>query len=208
VLLGVPAEAGTIDDTFIRSFHVIYKLPDAGWIIKYDYLVMDVDYNDWTNDIHSIPDGTLTDTIQYLSAIKYFDSFDVTGEIAKVHKSGELADWMSRVRSVGDPYGFNAVVRYRVNDSWTLLTGYNVWFSDITDTGGYKQSQATGNAESRYYQKDLNFGVKYKLDEHWMFKTEYHIMQGTNILSAVENPAINAAVPKWNMFSASVTYKF
>jgi hypothetical protein len=41
-----------------------------------------------------------------------------------------------------------------------------------------------------------------------MFKTEYHIMQGTNILSAVENPAINAAVPKWNMFSASVTYKF
>lgn len=209
VLLNIPMGSGQFSKSDVTSFHATYKLPEYGLILKYDRLLLDFDYQANASSPVSliVPSGNMKTRIEYLSARKYFEKFDVTGEMVKVTRSGELWNNVLDGMGYGDPYAFNLVLRYR-KDNWTFITGYNVWFTDINDRDGSKHEQNTGISRHRYYQKDLNFAVKYKFNDNWVGKVEYHKMQGTNVLSIVENPHMNQLNPNWNLISASITYRF
>ena len=209
VLLNIPMGSGEFSKSDVTSFHATYKIPEYGVILKYDRLMLDFDYNaNQSSPVSAIvPSGNMKTRIEYLSARKYFDKFDITGEVVKVTRSGELWNKILDGMNYGDPYAFNLVLRYR-QDNWTFIAGYNVWFTDINDRDGSKHEQNTGISRHRYYQQDLNFGIRYKFNENWLAKFEYHKMRGTNVLSIVENPHMNQMNPRWDLISASLTYRF
>ncbi|HET9314206.1 MAG TPA: hypothetical protein VFQ51_01405 [Vicinamibacteria bacterium] len=110
---------------------------------------------------------------------------------------------MSPSVSVTHPSGWYVQVAQRLNDKVQLSAYYSRYFEDSDDGTDIVR----GNAEAfDRWDKDLAFTARLDLGGHFLLKAEFHAIDGTNRLSAVENP--QGLVQDWNMFALRGTFHF
>lgn len=205
VMFSTPNNFGIFENNTVTSFHASLNANSIGTIFKYDRIGLKYQYT--PSSISFIPAGNLNTTIEYFSIRKYFNYIDLTGEYLQVTRNAGLWDVILNNTNYGSPRAFNFSARLKLPRT-TISAGYNVWFTDISNRSGDQHASLTGVSAPRYYSKDLNIGIKYVINNNWIIKAEAHRMQGTNTLSIIENPNMNALTPNWNLYSSSITYMF
>jgi hypothetical protein len=214
VLLNIPQNSGKVNNnqSNIQAFSLQYTIPAAGVVLRYDKVAMNFRYEANPALFYSrfVSSGELNTIVNYYSVRKYFmNGVDVTGEMIKVDREGELWNKVLEGRNYGAPYAFSLLLRYKPCPKWTYYTNYNVWYTDITDRSGERHASIPGNPPAaRYRYKDFNFGFKYSTGNGWIYKMSFHNIRGTNTLSLDDNPDMEAMVDHYRMVTASVTYVF
>jgi hypothetical protein len=96
---------------------------------------------------------------------------------------------------------------YRFNPSWSAFARFDASFSDIHDRSGRKFAAANPGADRKSrMRRDLVAGVNWRYGEHWGVWGEYHWIDGTSSLLALENPGPRE--DRWSMLMFMVGFKF
>ena len=94
---------------------------------------------------------------------------------------------------------------YRFNDHIQASGYYSVSYADRNDKEG-NNLVARGQPASGAYVKDLAFTLRVDVNPHWLIKAEFHDFNGTQNLSAVENP--KPLEKDWTLFAVKTTFHF
>lgn len=97
---------------------------------------------------------------------------------------------------------------YRLNDGWGLMARLDVFHIDRHDRSG-RDFAAAHPGVPRYsrFSRDVVVGVNWRPDEHWGVWGEYHWIDGTALLQALENPPPSVE-RRWSMLMLMAGYKF
>jgi hypothetical protein len=105
--------------------------------------------------------------------------------------------------------------QYRFAPRWSALARYDAFFANADDHDGSGTARGTGLPRHRFYAKDLTFGLRWEFLDDWLVAAEYHNVDGTGLLSSVDNPGINdpARVREvsdghWDLFTIMFSYRF
>jgi hypothetical protein len=94
---------------------------------------------------------------------------------------------------------------YRINEHFQASGYYSESYADRNDKDG-RNLVARGQAASGAYVKDLAFTLRVDVNPHWLIKAEFHDFNGTQNLSAVENP--KPLEKDWTLFAIKTTFHF
>jgi hypothetical protein len=97
---------------------------------------------------------------------------------------------------------------YRFNSRWGAMARMDAFFRDRHDRSGRDFAAANPGANRRSrVSHDFTLGINWRPDEHWGAWAEYHWINGTAALQALENPP---PIPdqRWSMLMLMVGYKF
>jgi hypothetical protein len=201
---GFGAPSGNFSSSaLVYGFNVGINEKKGNWSLRYDLTDMDYDYETGKNDI--FPSGKMNTNVHYFGARKYFINSDITAEYIFVKRNGKTWNFLLASDPQSTPFGYNLTYRYSQH-CFTYSVSYNAWYYSNHDKDGSKMQAMTGVPASQAYSKDLNFGVKWS-HHHWTIKGEFHHINGTNMLSNIENQ-IYQTKPNWNLLSSSITYEF
>jgi hypothetical protein len=104
-----------------------------------------------------------------------------------------------------EPRSSYAQVAYRFNPHFQASTYYSVYYPDAQDKDG-QQLALTGQPDFRAWQKDWTLTGRVDINNHWLFKAEFHVIDGTAALNLSDNPG--GFKKDWNMFIARTTLYF
>jgi hypothetical protein len=97
---------------------------------------------------------------------------------------------------------------YRINRQWGAMARIDGFFLDRTDRSGRDFAAANpGAARRSRFSRDLVVGLNWRPDEHWGVWGEYHWINGTASLQALENPP-PVREQRWSMLMLMAGYKF
>lgn len=96
----------------------------------------------------------------------------------------------------------------RLPNDWSTWLRYEASFRDKDDRNGRKRAPTTRFLGHTSFTKSWVAGVRWDISTNLMVSAEYQRNDGTFILSRVENPSLNQASPKWDIFSMLVSYRF
>jgi hypothetical protein len=103
------------------------------------------------------------------------------------------------------PWSSYGQVAYRFNPHFQASTYYSVYYPDAQDKHGL-QLALTGEPEHRAWQKDWTITGRVDVNSHWLFKGEFHVIDGTGALSRSDNLA--GFKKDWTLFIARTTFYF
>lgn len=96
---------------------------------------------------------------------------------------------------------------YRFNQSWGAFARIDASFSDIHDRSGRRFAAANpGASRKSRMRRDLTIGASWRYGEHWGVWGEYHWIDGTSSLLALENPG--PVEDRWSLLMFMVGAKF
>ncbi|MGR9045356.1 MAG: hypothetical protein ACU83N_08665 [Gammaproteobacteria bacterium] len=140
-----------------------------------------------------------------LSAQYNAENWSLTGEYAL--RRAKLQDFgFPDVTFTGQSYYVQGT--YRLTDSLEGIVRYDELIWDLEDRKGEKFSRATNfaiPAHARFAQ-DWTFGLRYEILPSLMLSAEYHRVNGTGWLSALENQ--QGTTQHWNMYLMMMSYNF
>jgi hypothetical protein len=97
---------------------------------------------------------------------------------------------------------------YRFNKWFQAGAYYSVFYRNRDDRDGTKTPyKPTFNA----FQKDACLTFRFDLNDHWIFKLEGHLMDGTGLCLTVDNVNENGVLQldrKWYLLAAKMTFSF
>jgi hypothetical protein len=109
--------------------------------------------------------------------------------------------------------GYYVQAKRRMNDWLELATYYSVYHPDLDDRKGraYEQlSEALGQPgmfpDYMAWQKDFCVAVRFDITPDWLFKMEWHYIDGVGQLYPAANP--DGFSRYWNLFALKTTYTF
>lgn len=109
---------------------------------------------------------------------------------------------------------------YRATDRVTPFVTYGRYVYERDDPNGAKFETASGGFIPGHYlyQRDATLGAKWSISRHWYAAAEYHYVEGTSLLSALDNPNIGGSGSAddgpvgghkyWTMATAMISYHF
>jgi hypothetical protein len=104
-----------------------------------------------------------------------------------------------------EPFACYGQAAYRVT-KWFQASGYYmVTYTDRDDKEG-KKLVATGQPAHRRWLKDWAFTGRFDINQHWLFKAEVHIFDGTAFVNPLDNP--QGLEQNWNMLALKTTLHF
>lgn len=98
--------------------------------------------------------------------------------------------------------------QYRISQEWDLVFRYDELHLDKNDPDGVKSSLLFPKPAHAFYSKDWTFGVGWAPTQDWLFRAEYHRVEGTGWLPEQDNPNSAAQVKDWNIYALQATYRF
>jgi hypothetical protein len=153
--------------------------------------------------------GEFDVSLEVLSVRYNAEKFTITSEYA-VNPNRNLVTLngvtLQRAHIVAD--GGYLQGEYRFNSRWGVMARYDTAFTDRRDRSGREFAAANpgANRKSRL-SRDFSVGVNFRTTEHWGVWGEYHWIDGTRALQALENPA-STRVDRWSMLMLMAGYKF
>lgn len=192
----------------------------AGWLARLTY---DYDFNrirlgltlgdirmKFKGESSNIPieNGRFTNRPLMLSAQYNGEKLEVTGEVNFSNSAFSQFDstpWLNR-ESHGLDYYLQS--SYSLSDKWRTFIRYDVNARDKDDLRGIDLARLTGEPSHSFFANDLTLGLRWDLDDHWMFSTEIHSIEGTLFLSDLENGPVNERSKNWYLCSALASFRF
>ena len=167
------------------------------------YADFEGDYKPSTNS--ALQPGSWQFNPLILSAQYNAENWSLTGEYAL--RRAKLQDFgFPNVAFTGQSFYVQGT--YHLTDSLEGIVRYDDLIWDIEDRKGKKLSQASNftiPGHSRFAQ-DWTFGLRYEILPSLMLSAEYHHVNGTGWLSALENP--QGTTQHWNMYLMMMSYNF
>ncbi len=105
------------------------------------------------------------------------------------------------------PDSFYAKVSYRFTDWFEAGAYYSVFYADRHDRAGHKEAALYGTPDYNSWQKDLTISTRFDITENWLFKLEFHIIDGVALTTAQDNPT-GWDHRKWEMLAIKTTFNF
>jgi hypothetical protein len=97
---------------------------------------------------------------------------------------------------------------YRFNSSWGAMARFDASYNNRHDRSGREFAAANpGSDRKSRMSRDFTVGVNWRSGEHWGAWAEYHRIEGTSSLQAVDNPAPGPA-NRWSLWLLMAGYKF
>lgn len=97
---------------------------------------------------------------------------------------------------------------YRFNHQWGAMARMDTFYRDRNDRSGRRFAAANPGADRRsQVSHDFTVGINWRADEHWGVWGEYHWINGTATLQALENPP-PIREQRWSMLMLMAGYKF
>ena len=205
----VPGHYQSSKSAALTSVTLGYKSPDYKWATHYTISDLDLKYQPGHNDpIVSAPEQMALQ-IHTVGVRRYFNGWDLTGEVMKVNLRGEMWNILRRTPSQQrlQPMGASIQARVLLDQNWTVFAGYNVWFNNIYDRRGEGLANVVGIPQHRFYSKTAVVGTKYQNDT-WVWRAELHHVNGTATLAVTDNSSLPSTKGRYTFVSTSLTYKF
>lgn len=97
---------------------------------------------------------------------------------------------------------------YRFNNRWGAMARVDGFFRNRNDRDGREYAAANPGADRRsQFSHEVMVGLNWRPDEHWGVWGEYHWINGTAALQALENPP-PIRDQRWSMLMLMAGYKF
>lgn len=97
---------------------------------------------------------------------------------------------------------------YRFSPTWEGVVRYDVLFTDRDDRGGDQFEAATGLPSHTRFAKDFTLGLRWDITPSFMFRAEYHNVNGTAWLPRGDNPDPRETDRFWDLFALLISYRF
>lgn len=98
---------------------------------------------------------------------------------------------------------------YRFNPKWEAVARYDVLFADRDDRDGEEFEAATDGLPSHSrFAKDFTVGLRWDITPSFMFRAEYHNVNGTAWLPRGDNPNPLETDRYWDLFTLLISYRF
>ncbi len=101
--------------------------------------------------------------------------------------------------------GYYFGASYRLNELFELGILYSIYYPDREDKDG-DNNVARGMPDYSAWLKDWGFSVRYDINEYLILKLEHHIMNGTAMMFAQDNP--EGTIEDWDMTAAKLSFTF
>ncbi|MGZ8143202.1 MAG: hypothetical protein ACXW0L_02855 [Methylosarcina sp.] len=139
-----------------------------------------------------------------LSAQFNAEDWSLTGEYAL--RRADLNGFTPRPDMGFTGQSFYIQGTYRLTDSLEGVIRYDELIWDLNDPHGDKFSAMTGAPAHSRFAQDWTFGLRYEILPSLMLSAEYHHINGTGWLSAVENP--QGTTQHWDLYTTMISYNF
>ena len=182
-----------------------YELDEGRLRFAFSGTQLNVDYHPATPD--PLRAGSIRFTPLIFSAQYNAERWSLTSEYALRHfeyKNFGIAPL--NLDFFGESYYLQGV--YRITPEWEAIVRYDVLHTDRDDPEGKKWAAATGLAPHRRFAKDITVGLRWNITPEFMLRAEYHRVNGTGWLSALDNPSPGDLSQHWNLFSILGSYRF
>ncbi|HVT36933.1 MAG TPA: hypothetical protein VHE37_15190, partial [Nevskiaceae bacterium] len=132
------------------------------------------------------------------------ERWSATGEYSLIYTRGNYS-LTGPIDSKSD--GGYLQADYRFNPQWSLMTRYEMSFSNRNDRDGRQYASATGGDRYSQFSRDATLGLKWLPDQHWGVWGEYHLIDGTSSVSPLDNVG-RAPDDHWSMLLLMGAYRF
>jgi hypothetical protein len=136
--------------------------------------------------------------------------------------TGEYARRHTRIRDFNIPLldgsftGESYYVQgtYRFTRSLEAVVRYDVLYWDVDDRDGGRFSEMTGLPAHSRFAKDFTVGLRWDITPSLMLRAEYHNINGTGWISALENPGLENprlaadVAQHWDLFALMLSFRF
>jgi hypothetical protein len=90
----------------------------------------------------------------------------------------------------------------------TATVRYESFYFDRSDRDGKGVALRTGSPAHAAFTHDLTLGLRWAISSQLLLSGEYHRVNGTALLSPLENPISTAAQQHWDIFALQLSYMF
>jgi len=197
---------GDFETDFTQLYQLKYESPSSQWMLAVTYLNLGVSYDPVQGDFLQAGQFDFNPTI--LSAQYSAENWSLTGEYA--YRKVSLQDFgipQLTASQVAESYYLQGT--YNVLPKWELVLRYEVAFGNRDDRDGNNYAAASGSPAFTQYTKDWTVGLRYDVTPSVMLRAEYHSIEGTSILSSLDNPLGPSSYDKhWDMWMLLASYRF
>jgi hypothetical protein len=154
-------------------------------------------------------DGSIGVRLDVLSARYNAENFSITAEYAinPNKDSVTLAGAPIQISDITADTGY-LQADYRITSHWSTMARFDAAFLDRADRDGRAYAAANpGTDPASRYNYDLTVGLSWRDGEHWGLWGEYHLMDGTENVQALQNQGRKLA-DHWSMLMLMAGYKF
>ncbi len=189
--LNLGASYYSIDEMYIQGVIEDSPLPNFAPLVGYTY------------------EYKVDDFIGYFLSTDYtWNNFYIIGEFTHTDIKGrvysEVMGDIILVKSDAPVEGWYISGAYRFTDWFELGSYYSEYYPKAKDKEG--KDNPDGLAFKNWL-KEITLSFRFDVNSNWIFKLEYHRMDGFGAFSSAKN--LNANLKKnWNLFVAKMTYNF
>jgi hypothetical protein len=163
-----------------------------------------------TNDLQA---GSIHFVPLVFSAQYNAERWSLTSEYAiRYLENKNLGPGAPDASSAGESYYFQGV--YRFTPEWEGIVRYDAYFADRDDHNGTiwagtDAGRRTGRPAHSRFAKDITVGLRWNITSQFMLRAEYHHVNGTGWLSALDNhDSSHPPAQHWDLFSILGSYRF
>lgn len=135
------------------------------------------------------------------------EKWSLTGEYAiRSLETSNFSTSMLNQSAIGESWYLQYTRRF-LND-WQGFLRYDSLINNRDDSSGHKyETSGTGPAHSQF-AKDWTIGMQWRPHPQVLLSAEYHYIDGTGWLPALDNPNPAASSRYWNMFLTQLSLRF
>ncbi len=220
--------AGKIHNNNLGIFgKLLYEYDGGRWVYSLTGTRVSLDFESKASDRVPLPFGPGLNSgqidIDYtvLSAQYNGEKWQLTGEVA--FENVDYVDIGGSVSQVhANSLGYYLQANYNFTPAWQAFLRYEEFQLNKHDWNGEKaarqsiinsQQLATVGIDQspipahEYYSKSWVVGGRWHINQNFMLRTEYHIVDGAATLSPREND-VPFTTRRWNMFVMLLSYRF
>lgn len=141
-----------------------------------------------------------------LSAQYNAEKWSLTTEYARRHFEFDNFHPLVDTTFTGESAYLQGVYRFARN--WDALLRYDLLYTDRNDRNGNDFNSRTGLPAFSRFAKDWTFGLGWNINQAFLVRVEYHIVNGTAWLPAEDNPNPLSTEKRWEMFAFQASFRF
>ncbi len=156
----------------------------------------------------NVPVDLDIDAVYYGFMVEYiWENLSLWGEYTVGNVDSVFTIMGSETKTTTKPETWYLGAAYRFIDWFQLGTYYAVNYVDGDDKDGSKQ-EALGRSDHKAWEKDFAVTLRFDINEHWIFKMEGHMVDGTANVLFSDNPNSDLSEQNFSYGVAKLSVSF
>lgn len=202
--LVAPNAPGKLEQSSLApGLRVLYETENRQWRGGLTFCTLSQSYHPAPGD--RIP-PTQIDFAPWIASLQYTnDQWTLTGEYSQ-RKTKVVSGPVTVIDGIAENWYLQG--QYRFAPGWELLLRYDSAITDMDDRSGRIAAAKFGVPAHSRFTHDWVAGLRHDVTPSFMVRAEVHHVDGTNWLSALDNPVPAKTARHWNMFMLLGSYRF